>query len=89
MVLTFMLGALAGLAVPHVEGHVKQALDRLAPAEIEVAAAEVDMLTLLLLLLAAAVLTGGEHAAALILGALAGIFGQRVVAATRNGRGER
>lgn len=86
MILAFILGALAGLAVPYLEPHVKAALDRIALKEIEVAPGEIDLVTLALLLLVAALLSGGDDAIALMLGALVGVFGKRILAAIQ-GRG--
>ena len=86
MIITFILGALAGYAVPHVEPHVKRAVEQVALKEIEVAASEMDLVTLVLLLLAAALLTGGGNSLALLVGALVGLFGTRIVAALQ-GRG--
>jgi hypothetical protein len=81
MILTFLLGALAGFAVPFAEPHVKRALEQVALNEIEVETTEIDLLTLVLLLLGAALLTGGGNSLALLVGALVGVFGKRIVAA--------
>ena len=44
MILTFLLGALAGFAVPFAEPHVKRALEQVALKEIEVETTEIDLL---------------------------------------------
>jgi hypothetical protein len=46
-----------------------------------------DLLTLVLLLLAAALLTGGGSSFTLLLGALIGVFGKRILAAVQGRRG--
>jgi hypothetical protein len=49
---------------------------------------EMDLLTLVLLLLAAAILSGGGSSFALLLGALIGVFGKRILAAIQGRRGD-
>jgi hypothetical protein len=66
---------------------VKRALEQVALKEIEVETTEIDLLTLVLLLLVAALLTGGGNSLALLVGALVGVFGKRIVAAIQ-GKGE-
>lgn len=80
MIVTFILGALAGFATPYVEPHVKRAMEQVALAKIPISETEFDLLTLVLLLLAAAVVTGGGSSLALLAGALLGVFGKRILA---------
>lgn len=88
MVFTFLLGLAAGALTPFFEPQVHRAIESLALKRIEVAPGEMDMLTLVLLLLAAAILSGGGSSFALLLGALVGIFGKRLLAIIQgNGRG--
>ncbi len=81
MLFTFILGALAGFAVPYVEPFVKNAMERVALAKIPISETEFDLLTLVLLLLLGALVTGGGSSLALLAGALLGVFGKRIVAA--------
>ncbi len=81
MLFTFILGALAGFAVPYVEPFVKNAMERVALAKIPISETEFDLLTLVLLLLLGAHVTGGGSSLALLAGALLGVFGKRIVAA--------
>lgn len=80
MFITFILGALAGLATPYVEPHVRNAMEQVALAKIPISETEFDLLTLVLLLLAAALVTGGGSSIALVAGALLGVFGKRLLA---------
>lgn len=80
MFITFILGALAGFATPYVEPHVRNAMEQVALAKIPISETEFDLLTLVLLLLAASLVTGGGSSIALIVGALLGVFGKRLVA---------
>lgn len=80
MLITLILGALAGLAVPYVEPHVKSSMEQVALAKVPISETEFDLLTLILLLLLVAVVTGGGSSLALLAGALIGVFGKRVVA---------
>lgn len=80
MLITLILGALAGFAVPYVEPHVKSAMEKVALAKVPISETEFDLLTLILLLLLVAVVTGGGSSLALLAGALIGVFGKRVVA---------
>lgn len=79
MLFTFVLGALAGFAVPYVEPYVKNAMEQVALAKIPISETEFDLLTLVLLLLVAALLTGGGSSLALLAGALLGVFGKRII----------
>ncbi|MCU4654745.1 hypothetical protein N8I71_18050 [Roseibacterium sp. SDUM158016] len=81
MIFSFLLGVAAGALTPFAEPFVRQALENVALSKIPVAKTEMDLLTLVLLLLAAAILSGGGSAFALLIGALAGIFGKRILAA--------
>ena len=81
MIFTFLLGFAAGALTPFAEPAVRQALENVALSKIPVEKSEMDLLTLVLLLLAAAVLTGGGSSLALLVGALLGVFGKRILAA--------
>ena len=85
MILTFVLGALAGIAVPYLEPHLRRALEQVALTKIPISETEFDLLTLVLLLLVAAILTGGGSSLALLAGALLGVFGKRIIAAIQGG----
>ena len=86
MIITFLLGALAGFAVPYAEPQVRRIVEQIALAELPVEDSEFDLLTLVLLLLLASLITGIGNSAALLVGALVGVFGKRIVAAIQ-GRG--
>ncbi|MGP1358614.1 hypothetical protein [Roseicyclus sp.] len=86
MIFTFILGLAAGALTPAAEPHVKRAMESVALSKVPVEKTEMDLLTLVLLLLLAAVLSGGGSSFALLLGALLGVFGKRIVAAIQ-GRG--
>jgi hypothetical protein len=79
MLFTFLLGAAAGFAVPYVEPHVKTAMEQVALAKIPISETEFDLLTLVLLLLVAALVTGGGPSITLLVGALVGVFGKRII----------
>ncbi len=81
MLITFILGALAGFATPYMEPHVRRAMEQVALAKIPISETEFDLLTLALLLLVAALVTGGGSSLALLTGALLGLFGKRIIAA--------
>lgn len=88
MIFTFLLGALAGFAVPFAEPHVRRIVEQIALAELPVEDSEFDLLTLVLLLLLASLITGIGNSAALLLGALVGVFGKRIVAAIQGKGGD-
>jgi len=88
MIWTFFLGFAAGALTPFAEPMVRQALESVALSKIPVEQGEMDLLTLVLLLLAAAVLSGGGSAFALLLGALLGVFGKRILAAIQSRKGD-
>lgn len=83
MIITFLLGVIAGFITPMVEPQVRQALEKLALQKIDVEERELDMVTLVLLLLAAALVTGAGNSLALLVGAFLGIFGKRILAAIK------
>jgi hypothetical protein len=87
MIFTFLLGLAAGALTPFAEPFVRQALENVALTDIPVDRSEMDLLTLVLLLLAAALLTGGGSSFTLLLGALIGVFGKRILAAVQGRRG--
>jgi hypothetical protein len=62
-------------------------IESLALARIEVEKSEIDLVTLVLLLLLAALLSGGDDSFALLLGALLGIFGKRILDAIQGDGG--
>ena len=80
MIFAFLLGLAAGALTPFAEPFVRQAMEKVALAQLRVERSEMDLLTLVLLLLAAALLSGGGSSFALLLGALIGIFGKRILA---------
>jgi hypothetical protein len=87
MIFAFLLGLAAGALTPFAEPFVRQALENVALSKIPVEKTEMDLLTLVLLLLAAALLSGGQSSFALLLGALVGVFGKRILAAIQGNRG--
>ncbi|MDG4650027.1 hypothetical protein P6F26_16390 [Roseibacterium sp. SDUM158017] len=89
MIFTFLLGLAAGALTPLAEPYVRQAMENVALSKIPVEQAEMDLLTLVILLLAAALLSGGGSSFALLLGALLGIFGKRILSAVQGGGGTR
>lgn len=88
MILTFLLGVAAGFATPFVEPFVRDAIAKIALDEVPISDREFDLLTLVLLLLLAALLTGGGSSLALLVGALVGVFGKRIVAAIQGKGGD-
>ncbi|ABD54663.1 hypothetical protein [Jannaschia sp. CCS1] len=88
MIITFILGALAGLATPYLEPHMRRAMEQVALAKIRISETEFDLLTLVLLLLVAALVTGGGSSLALLTGALLGVFGKRLLALAQGRTGE-
>jgi hypothetical protein len=88
MIFTFLLGLAAGALTPFAEPFVRQAMETVALSKIPVEQTEMDLLTLVLLLLAAAMLTGGGSSFALLLGALIGVFGKRILAAIQGRKGD-
>ncbi|MEJ6391736.1 hypothetical protein V8J82_00630 [Gymnodinialimonas sp. 2305UL16-5] len=85
MIWSFILGAVAGVLTPTFEPMVRRAMEQIALAKIPISETEFDLLTLVLLLLVAAILTFGHSSIALLLGALVGLFGKRIVAKVRGG----
>lgn len=84
MLLSFLLGLLAGYAEPHAEPYVKKAVEDVFDLSIPVEKSEFDMLTLLLLLAAAALIAALLATAvlgSLLIGAFLGLFGKRLYAA--------
>jgi hypothetical protein len=87
MIFTFLLGIAAGALTPVAEPHVHRMIESLALARIEVEKSEIDLVTLVLLLLLAALLSGGDNSFALLLGALLGLFGKRILDAIQGDGG--
>lgn len=83
MIFTFLLGLAAGALTPVVEPFVKQALEGVALSKVQIERSEMDLLTLVILLIVAALLTGGGSSIALLVGALVGIFGKRIITAIK------
>lgn len=84
MLLSFLLGLLAGYAEPFAEPHVKKAVEDVFDLSIPVEKSEFDMLTLLLLLAVAALIAALLATAVLwplLIGAFLGLFGKRLYAA--------
>ncbi len=85
MIITFLLGVVAGYFTATAEPHVRKVMENVALAKISIKETEFDLLTLLILLLIAAILvaifnTGGGMFA-LLIGAIVGVFGKRIYAA--------
>lgn len=81
MIFAFLLGAAAGVATPYAEPHVRKAMENVALKKLDVAEREMDLVTFALLLLLAAVVSGSGNSIALMLGAILGVFGKRIVKA--------
>lgn len=79
---TFILGAIAGWAAPYAEPRIKAALDGVLLDETPIAPREMALLSFAVCLLAAAILSmmvAEPHAAPLALGAVAGVFGPKLI----------
>lgn len=79
---TFILGAIAGWAAPYAEPRIKAALDGVLLDETPIAPKELALLSFAVCLLLAAVLSmlvAVPHAAPLALGAVAGVFGPKLI----------
>ena len=76
MIFTFLLGVAAGALTSFTEPFVRQALEQVALSKINVETSEMDLLTLVLLLLA------------LLIGALIGVFGKRILDAIKGQKGD-
>lgn len=79
---TFILGALAGWAAPYAEPRIKAALDGVLLEDTPIAPKEMALLSFAICLLAAAILSmmiSEPHAAPLALGAVAGVFGPKLI----------
>jgi hypothetical protein len=87
MIVPFLLGLGAGALTSFVEPVVREAMTRATLSKLDIEPGEMDLLTLALLLLAAAILSGGQSSVALILGALLGVFGNRILAMIQGGKG--
>lgn len=86
---TFILGTAASWLAPYAEPQVKAALDRVLPDDTPIAPKELTLMSLAICLLAAAILSMvifNPHAAPLALGALAGVFGPKLIERWRSGR---
>lgn len=81
MILTFLLGAAAGFAAPHVSPHLRAAVERGARDAVDIGESEAGLLTLALLLLLVALVTGGGASVALLLGAVVGVAAMPAIAA--------
>lgn len=91
MIWNLLLGALAGLAVPMLEGRLKSALESIALKEMPLRETELDLLALLLgLMVAAAIaaLVGVDSSVFLMaFGAVGALFGKKIVAGIRASTG--
>jgi Na+/H+-dicarboxylate symporter len=79
MFFAFLFGAAAGVATPYAEPHLRKAMENVALKKLDLAEREMDLLTLVLLLLVAAALSGAGNSLALMLGALVGLLGKRII----------
>ena len=86
---TFILGAAAGWGAPYAEPRIKAALEGVLLDEAPVAPREMALLSFAICLLGAAVLSmivSTPHAAPLALGAVAGVFGPRLIGKWRGSK---
>ncbi len=84
---TFVIAAIAGLATPMAEPHIKTALESLMLDELKICENEFRAFSFAIMLLLAAILAalgGGGSALGLALGGLAGLFGKRIFDAVRS-----
>ncbi len=82
MFATFILGILAGAGAPYAEPKIKQFLDQVMLAETPIEPAELKLFSLSVCLAGAAILSmivGEAHAVPLTFGAVAGVFGPRLI----------
>lgn len=89
MLVTFILGLAAGWVAPYAEPRIKAVLDGVLLDDTPVEPKEMALLSFAVCLLGAAVLSmilGTPHAAPLALGAVAGVFGPRLIDKWRSGR---
>ena len=80
---TLILGLVAGVVAPYAEASVKSGLEAATMAETPLSAAELRGLALAICLLVAAILAAvlfSAGAVSLMLGAVFGVFGPRVIA---------
>ncbi len=88
MVLSFLLAAAAGFAVPYVVPTFRRALATALKSDARIEASDAQILTLLLLLAVSALLTAGAGvntvSLATVLGGAAGYFGRPLVAFLRD-----
>lgn len=86
MFVTFILGLAAAWGAPYAEPRIRAALDGVLLDDTPVDPREMALLSFALCLLGAAILSmilGSAHAAPLALGAVAGVFGPRIIARWR------
>ena len=89
MLLSLILGAVAGCAVPHAEPHVKTAMEKLFKDGSDISATELKLVSFAACLFAAAIVVSlGDrtHAAALVLGGALGILAPRLIALWKTSR---
>jgi len=82
MLITFFLGAAAGLGTIHAEPQVKRLLENALMAEAPISATELRLLSFALCLVAAAIVSavlGNGSGVALSIGAVFGVFGPRAM----------
>ena len=86
---TLILGLVAGVAAPYSEPNIKRMLESATMAETSLTGPELRGLALTTCLLVAAlvasILSGGGGAVSLMVGAVLGVFGPRVIARFRSG----
>lgn len=89
MLVTFILGLAAAWGAPYAEPRIKAALDGILLDDAPIEPKEMALLSFAICLLGAAILSmiiGAPHAAPLALGAVAGVFGPRIIAKWRGDR---
>lgn len=82
MLMTVILGIIAGVAAPYSEQHVKKALESLTLADSPLTEKELSLLSFSSCLVIAAILAwifGNGSALALAVGAALGVFGPRLI----------
>jgi hypothetical protein len=84
---TFIIAALAGLATPFAEPHIKTALESLMLDDLRVDENEFRAFSFAIMMVLAAILAalgGGGSALGLAVGGLVGLFGKRIFDAIRS-----
>ena len=90
MIFTFLMGIASGALIPFAEPYLRQFVENVAMRDLGIKQTEYDVLTLLVLMLIgtflSAIFVGYVGAFPMILGAMVGLFGKRILAAVKGDR---